>query len=69
MNTLKLLTIELLTKKEQNEIELKVETFLNKSIYDSLLLSNDSEDIFTTKEEAVINCIIKTLEDKIEQFK
>jgi hypothetical protein len=54
-----------LTDENKRYLEGEIESFLNNSLYNSDLLSGDSEDNDPTLEEQAIEFIIQTLEERI----
>ena len=57
-----------LTDEEQVYLEFEVENFLNKSLFTSDILADDSEDFNPTREERAIQFIIDTLQERISYY-
>lgn len=57
-----------LTQEEEQELSHKVDRFLNKSLFNSDILSNDSEDFSPTREERAIRFIISEFENHIRYY-
>ena len=57
-----------LTKEEKIYLEDKIEEFLNKSLFSSGIVANDSPNFSPTKEERAIQFIIDTLTERISYY-
>jgi len=57
-----------LTPEEEQYLEFEVEDFLNKSLFNSDIVANDSDEFSPTREQRAIEFIIKTLQDRINYY-
>jgi hypothetical protein len=57
-----------LTREEKIYLEDKIEEFLNKSLFSSDIIANDSPDFSPTREERAIQFIIDTLTERISYY-
>ena len=57
-----------LTDQEQAYLEDKIEEFLNNALFNSDIVSDDSEDFNPTREERAIQFIIDTLKERISYY-